>query len=321
MQTMISRRGFIGMATAAGLWVAGKGDLLSAATAENPSPTAGTEGFRFVYLTDIHVQPELRAAEGLTACLKAVNRLDPKPDFILTGGDLVMDTLEQDAGRSRQLFTLLKKIFADHAGIPVHHCIGNHDCFGWAQKKGVTPATPGYGKKMVCEILGLERTYYRFDHKGWRFFVLDDIQPHPEKTYIGAFDEPQLAWLEAELKAKPPEMPAAAVCHIPILSITVLPEKKSEDSFHISEAEMCRNPRVLADLFAEQHVRLALSGHTHEVDRVDYRGVTYLCNGAVCGGWWKGPHNGFQEGFGVIDIISDKSIQNIYYDYGWTPKS
>ncbi|MGW8258417.1 MAG: metallophosphoesterase family protein, partial [Thermoguttaceae bacterium] len=216
----------------------------------------------------------------------------------------------------RKLYTLLKKVFADYAGIPVHHCIGNHDCFGWEHKKGVTPKTPGYGKKMVCEYLGLERTYYRFDHKGWRFFVLDDIQYDPEKVYVAGIDGPQLAWLKEELKAKPPSMPAAAVCHIPILSVTSL---RGKNTHHIPETFMCRNPQALAGLFAKYNLRLALSGHTHQVDRVDYRGVTYLCNGAVCGAWWKGPHSGFQEGFGVIDLGADQTIANFYYDYGWTP--
>jgi Icc protein len=320
MQTTISRRGFLG-AAAAGFWAAGRPQLLAAAEEHFPAPTARTEDFRFVHLTDLHVQPELRAAEGLTACLKAVNRLAPKPDFILTGGDLIMDALEQDAARSRMLFSLLKKIFADEAGLPVYHCIGNHDCFGWGRKKGVTPETPGYGKKMVCEILGLERTYYRFDHQGWRFFVLDDIQPDLKMIYRGALDEPQLAWLRKELESKPPEMPAAVVCHIPILSVTVLPDHESQDPCRISEMEICRNARPLADLFAQHGVRLALSGHTHEVDRVEFRGVTYLCNGAVCGGWWKGPFQGFEEGFGVVDVAAEQTIRNIYCDYGWAAES
>jgi len=46
----------------------------------------------------------------------------------------------------------------------------------------------------------------------------------------------------------------------------------------------------IKDLFAKhKNVKLCLSGHLHLVDRVDYNGVTYLCDGAVCGGWWKGP--------------------------------
>jgi len=36
-------------------------------------------------------------------CLAAVARLDPAPDFIVTGGDLVMDVFEQEEKRSRDL--------------------------------------------------------------------------------------------------------------------------------------------------------------------------------------------------------------------------
>ena len=138
---------------------------------------ASAKPFRFVHLADIHVQPERRAEAGMVECLAAVEALDPKPDFILTGGDLVMDTFDQDAARSTTLFELYRKVLADHTDIPVHQCIGNHDVWGWGNKQGSSPEHPQYGKKMVCEMLDLPQTYYKFDCGGGRLFVLDDLQP------------------------------------------------------------------------------------------------------------------------------------------------
>lgn len=53
-----------------------------------PSPNKTTaleeDGFSFVFLTDIHVQPERGAEAGFQWAIREVNRR--KPDFVITGG-------------------------------------------------------------------------------------------------------------------------------------------------------------------------------------------------------------------------------------------
>ena len=316
--SFLTRRGFLQASSSALALLAGPNWGRCDEPASGSTPPASAQPFRFVHLTDIHVAPERQAEQGLVQCLQSVLALDPRPDFILTGGDLVMDVFEQDEDRARKLFQLLRKVFDDNAGIPVHHCIGNHDVFGWGSSK-VQEGQAGYGKQMVSEYLELPNRYYRFDHKGWRFFVLDDIQPAPEKAYQAYLDEEQLAWLEAELKAKPKEMPAAAVCHIPLLSVTVIGDAEN-NIYQIPTSSMCRDMPRLVQLFAENNVRLSLSGHLHQLDRITFRGVEFICDGAVSGGWWKGPHKGFEEGYGVIDLGADGSVQHQYLDYGWEVK-
>ncbi len=309
----ISRRNVLaGSLTAlvGSLW--GHGRISQAA-----ATATGTSGFRFVHITDIHVQPERKAAEGLAACLQAINKLDPKPDFIMTGGDLVMDTLEQSLDRSTMLFDLLKKVLADNTDIPIHHCIGNHDVFGWGRKYGVTEQTPGFGKKMYCEKLEIERPYYSFDHRGWRFYALDSVQPSETGLYQGGLDEEQLAWLREDLSTKPADVPAIIVSHIPFLTVTILPNELKDGAYKIGPATMCAKSQALAYQFSEHNVRLAISGHIHMVDEVLYRGVKYVCAGAVSGRWWKGSNHGFPEGFGVFDLAPDGSSQFTYQTYGW----
>lgn len=318
MNLLTSRRRFLQTTSSTLAILAGGARLSAEETAVGANATAQPESFRFAHLTDIHVAPERQAEQGLVQCLQSVLALNPRPDFILTGGDLVMDVFEQEEDRARQLFTLLRKVFDDHAGIPVHHCIGNHDVFGWGTAS-VQEGQAGYGKQMICESLELPNRYYRFDHKGWRFFVLDDIQPAPEKAYQAYIDEEQIAWLEAELKAKPKEMPAVAVCHIPLLSVTVLGDAE-DNVYRIPTSSMCRDMPRLVQLFAENNVRLSLSGHLHQLDRIAFRGVEFICDGAVSGGWWKGPHKGFEEGYGVIDLGVNGSVQHQYLDYGWEVK-
>lgn len=310
--SLISRRNVL-----AGTLAALGGSFWGRSVTARAAAALGPGGFRFVHITDIHVQPELRAAEGLAACLQAINKLEPKPDFIMTGGDLIMDALEQSAERSSLLFDLLKKVFADNTDIPVRHCMGNHDVFGWGRKHGVTGETPGFGKQMYCEKLGIERPYYAFDHRGWRFYVLDSVQPSESARYQGGLDEEQIAWLRQDLDAKPADVPAVVISHIPIITVTVLPNAVNEGAFKIGAGSMCAGSQSLASLFAEHNVRLALSGHIHMVDEVVYRGVKYVCDGAVSGRWWKGSNKGFPEGFGILDLNGQSGVQFSYQTYGW----
>jgi len=60
------------------------------------------QNFEFVFLTDIHVQPEHQDAEGFSKAIEKVNSINP--GFVLTGGDLVMDVLEQTKERADSLY-------------------------------------------------------------------------------------------------------------------------------------------------------------------------------------------------------------------------
>ena len=66
------------------------------------------KNFEFVFLTDIHVQPEHQAAEGFSKAIDKVNSLNP--DFVLTGGDLIMDALGQTKERADSLYQLYLKM-------------------------------------------------------------------------------------------------------------------------------------------------------------------------------------------------------------------
>ncbi len=281
---------------------------------------AGPEAFRFAHLTDMHCMAERLAAEGFAASLKAVEKLRPRPDFILTGGDLVNDVLDTDTATGKKDFERFLTVLRDHTDLPVYHGIGNHDVFGWQRSEEAIRRDPLYGKRMVLDALEMERTYYRFDHKGWRFFVLDDIQYTDRNRghYEAYLDDEQKAWLKAELEATPAAMPKMVMSHIPILTVTVYqPAFQKDDAFQIGSNVMCRDAVELTDLLARHGVKLALSGHIHQLDRVGFRGVTYICDGAVCGQWWRGPHRGIEEGFGVLDLKADGSFTHRYHDYGW----
>jgi hypothetical protein len=66
------------------------------------------------------------------------------------------------------------------------------------------------------------------------------------------------------------------------------------------------------------NVKLCVSGHLHQIDRADYRGVTYVTSPAVCGGWWAGNHvDIFGEMYTILDLHADGTFDIDYVDYGW----
>jgi len=314
-------RGTIGAGLASALPLTALAQKTSPASGDTAATPPSAGGFRFVHLTDIHIEPELEAAKGFAKCLEIAQSKTPGADFILTGGDLVFDVLEASPQRARELFTLFKKVLADHTSLPVHHTIGNHDVFGWARKNGVTPEAVEYGKAMVKDMLGLKETYYEFDHKGWRFLVLDNIQPGEggNQVYRGALDRPQFEWLAERLKRANPETPIAICEHIPIMTVTpfAFPGTYRDGKWEMSNSLVCGDTAERLKLYRDRNVRLCLSGHIHQLDRIEYRGMTLICDGAVCGNWWKGPREGVKEGFGQIELWPDGKVDHVYCDYGW----
>jgi hypothetical protein len=156
--------------------------------------------------------------------------------------------------------------------------------------------------------------------------VLDSVFPNGE-GYIGKLDDEQYAWLEGVLKETPATMPVLVLSHIPILTVTVFVSpwsgkepvvKKHEGSIGLMMADM---PRFVKLFEKHRNVKVCLSGHLHELDRVEFQGVTYLCDGAVCGAWWKGKHHDSKEGYAVVDLFDDGTVERTYETYGWVAKT
>ena len=309
----MTRRGFFKAAGAAAMVLGPVGRLTAGAESHAP------KGFRFAHLTDIHVQPQLRAGEGFRACLTAVHRLKPRPDFLLTGGDLVMDVLGADEPRAKTLFDLYTRICRD-SDIPIHNCVGNHDVFGWNPKAKISPEHVSYGKKMVMERLALPKTTYSFDHKGWHFCVVDDILPNKKPCWQGGISEQDLEWLDRDLSAAG-DLPKVVCAHIPFISVYGFRNQEIKDDkethLKVNKASVCRNPGPILSAFRKHKVNLALAGHTHENERIRYDGTSHIIQGAVSGSWWNGPRYDNPEGFGVIDVRADGSFEHSYHTYGW----
>ncbi len=325
------RFGAIGVGAAAMLphiATAGWGSKL---LADEPVAVGRKRLLRVAHLTDFHVQPELAANEGMTACLRHLANQKDKPDLVLTGGDHVMDIFDQARPRAEELTTLFHKIMRDECGIEYRSAIGNHDIWGWGKKKsGTSGDEDKWGKKWSLDLLRLQERYYTLDKGGWRIYVLDSIYPDGD-GYTARLDDDQMGWFQDQLKALPAGMPALVLSHAPIMSIASFEgdgDAMKNKDFKIGGSKVHRDWKQLAAAFRGTHarcgagagVRACISGHLHQVDRVDYNGVSYLCDGAVCGAWWKGKNGECDNGYALLNLYSDGTIEREYVTYGWTPR-
>ncbi len=316
----VSRREFVSRAAmiAGGLTA---GLRMARGESSDPPPVSA---LRVIFATDSHVMVnnQLRSEDGLTAALAAIESLKPKPDLILFGGDLTHESPQLDFPAAEQLIDRFLKIWKDHTDLPTFFTFGNHDLVG-TKNASVNRDDPRFGKGLYRMRLALEHNYYAFRKGGWRFIVLDDVQPEPDGSYIGEFAEEQLAFLRNELRTDS-QTPTLLCGHIP--SVSVLPNLRVCGEIKTNGANIETPDSLLAHNASELHkvlsetranVKLVLAGHLHHLEQIQIDGVTYLNSGAICGNWWKGAQKGCPEGLLVLDLGSDGSFTLDYRSYGW----
>lgn len=300
------------------------GSQPAASSAPGSAPVAAASrrrALRVAHLTDIHVQPERGAAEGMAAALRDVAALDEPVDLVLTGGDHIMDCFAADEARTRTQWELYSQVLRDNCRIPVRACIGNHDIWGWSKAESRTRGDePRWGKTWAREVLGLEADHGAFVQGGWKFILLDSVRAFGD-GYTGHLQPAQREWLEAELAATPSTQPVCVLSHIPLLTVTVIAgdAKRAKDlSITVPGDLMHSDAATVCGILARHpNVKLCLSGHIHQIDRIEWRGITFICDGAVSGAWWKGPNGSTPEGYGVLDLYDDGTLDWRYRTYGW----
>ncbi len=317
----LTRRETLSLLGASAIGAAAWGGISLPAHAQEINPNR-KRALRVAHLTDLHVQPELRATEGMAACLHHVQQLPEAPQLILTGGDSIMDSFDADDARTKLQWDIWHNVLKQDCSVPVRSAIGNHDIWGWNKKSSKTTGEePNYGKLRSTEMLKLDNRFYTFEQGGWQFIVLDSTQPLSDdrEGYTAHVDEEQYDWLVRTLPTIPTSTPILVLSHIPIISASAfLWAEQKQDDFRLSCSLMHTDFIKLKDLFAQHpNVKLSLSGHLHCLDRTDYNGVSYLCGGAVSGSWWKGRHKDCDEGYAVLDLYDDGSFEHEYVKYGW----
>lgn len=317
---MTSRRNFIRQTLLAGAAVNLLPSIVQAHEIDCPINPDKKRALRIAHLTDIHLLDKPHAETCYSRVLHVINTMTDKPDFIINTGDTLMDMNNQTRETVMTRWNVWQKIVQLDNKLPMYSALGNHDVWYGpdAERDAEYKKDKRYGKQWAIEMLNMPARYYAFTAKGWRFIALDSINGD-----IGyQLDDEQFNWLQSELARA--TLPVCVFNHVPILSIGALlyfTKRKPLQEITFPSGDMHRDHQRIKDLF-HQHarVKLALSGHVHYVDRVEYLGVKYLCNGAVSGNWWSEPLalDEFPPVYTIIDLYEDGTSDSalVTYDSG-----
>lgn len=268
---------------------------------------------RFAHITDAHVNGEKGSDRGLAQCFQHIRALQDPVDFILNTGDTVMCVNKVDAASANRQWDVWSRTAKAENRLPLFSVLGNHDSWGW---EAPTPETPLRGKGQALDVLEMPGRFYRFERGGWSLIVLDSIFG----GYTGRLDPPQREWLAAELARIPAAQPVCIATHIPIITACGLfdGERFGPNGWTVPGSWMHEDARDLKDQFLKhRNVKLCLSGHMHQVDRIDFNGVSYICGGAVSASWWDGKYYECDHGYSAIDLFEDGGFEQVYIPFGW----
>jgi Icc protein len=273
---------------------------------------------RMAHLSDIHLKPGLIPEAGMAKAFQHAQSLKPKVDFVMNGGDSIMDALDADKQKTQIQWDLFNNLLKKENSLPIYHCIGNHDVWGWFIKENKPDQDRLYGKVWVVENLQMKNRYYSFTKDKWHFIVLDSTQLNPAGGYIGKLDEPQLEWLKQELNTSKDKF-ICFVSHIPILSICAglfFDKNQPNGDLLIQRNLMHSDFLILKKLFIQYpNIKVCISGHIHLQDELNYLGIKYYCNGAVSGNWWKGAFQEFAPAYAVMEFYPDGTCKRTMNQY------
>ena len=276
-------------------------------------------GFRFAHITDIHVKPGIVPETGMAKALQHVQKLHPQVDFVINGGDSIMDAMEADKEHTEIQWDLFHSILQKENSLPIYHCIGNHDIWGWFIKENRPESDKLYAKEWVLESLRMKNRYYRFTKLNWHFIVLDSVQLNPAGGYIAYLDPEQLEWLQQELATIPKDEFVCIVSHVPILSICAalfFEKTEANGDLKIQRNLMHTDFMKLKKIFVQYpNIKVCMSGHIHLQDELNYLGIKYYCNGAISGNWWKGSFQEFAPAYAVLEVKEDGSFSRTMVNY------
>lgn len=254
----------------------------------------GQKNFSFVYLPDIHLQPDSAVVANFEKIAKQVNRLHP--DFVLTGGDMIYTAKNVNDEKADILFDLMDREFKKFK-MPVYLTMGNHENVGITAESGIDKTNPNWGKQMYESRY--TKRYYTFEYNGWKFFILDGIKIlEEEKNYTQGIDSSQIEWIKNELSATDKKMPLVISIHPPVIN----PHALTSSSIKVMSPE---TESVMA-LFRDYNLKIILEGHTHLFMDLYFNGTSYISGGSTAFG--TDPMD-----FGFMLVKIKKDIQDFRF--------
>jgi 3',5'-cyclic AMP phosphodiesterase CpdA len=238
------------------------------------------KNFTFAHISDSHIQ-HIKGTEfvrnwdrGLIRAVAETNLLQPKPDFVMFGGDLAQLGTKPELDHGAEMLSKLN--------YEVHCVMGEHDYYldlgeYWS------------------ELFGPH--YYSWDHKGVHFVTLNSILTYDDWTYnrwptdeqrmleMAGLDNPngspfmvgdkQRAWLSKDLAKVKKDTPVVVFSHSPIQKIY------KGWNFWTEDAE-----EVQALLRPFENVTVVY-GHVHQIQ---YNQIDNISFNAVMATAWPWPY-------------------------------
>ncbi|MGR8950840.1 MAG: metallophosphoesterase [Gammaproteobacteria bacterium] len=182
------------------------------------------QNFTFAYISDAHIQ-QIKGSRfvrnwdrGLIRAVAETNLLNPKPDFVMFGGDLAQLGSAPELDHGAEIMSALN--------YKTRYVMGEHDYY---------LDLGAYWEKLFGP------QYYSFDHKGVHFVLLNSIRTYDDWTYrrwptgeqrmleMAGLDNPngspfmvgdeQRQWLKKDLAKLPKTTPIVVFSHSPLQKI------------------------------------------------------------------------------------------------------
>jgi Icc protein len=274
MSNEINRRNFMSKAATMAAMTAFPMSLIKLAFADSK------EDFTFAYISDAHLQHIEGTKfvrnwdQGLKLAVAEANLLNPKPDFVMFGGDLAQLGKKEELDHGAEIMSALK--------YKTHYVMGEHDYYldlgeYWSKLFGPQ--------------------HYSFDHKGVHFVVLNSILTYDEWTFhrwptaeqrmseMAGLDNPnsspfmvgdaQRAWLKNDLAKISHNTPVVVFSHSPLQKIY------KGWNFWTEDAEKIQ---ALLKPFKKASV---LYGHVHQIQ---YNQIENISFNSVMSTAWPWPY-------------------------------
>ena len=238
-----------------------------------------SQNFTFAYISDAHIQ-QIKGAKfvrnwdrGLQRAVAEVNLLDPKPDFVMFGGDLAQLGNKPELDHGAEIMSGLK--------YKTRYVMGEHDYYLDLGE---------YWSK----LFGPQN--YSFDHKGVHFVVLNSILTYDDWIKKWPSDEqrmlemagldnpngspflvgdPQREWLRKDLEKLDKATPIVVFSHSPLQKIF------KSWNFWTDDAEQVQ--QLLAPFKNVQ----VLYGHVHQIQ---YNQIGNISFTSVMATAWPWPY-------------------------------
>lgn len=290
-----------------------------------PPPASELRPMRVLHISDMHVQRALEGDKGFAQALIHAKAHGGPIDWVLNTGDCVFEGMTVDKNTTQENWDLWRGVMKTHCTWPVEHVVGNHDIYGWdLVKSGAKKNDPDFGKNLALKELALPDPCRVFDKSGWRFIVLDTVQQRKD-TFTCRSADKQYEWFKEQLAKAPKDMPVCVVTHVPILSVAAglyLNRPEHEEGLFTPFFLQCTDAKRLSDaISASGKVKVCLAGHTHMVERVDYKGTAYITHGAISGNKWGGSTQGFATTYGVVEFFPDGRFNSYPIAFDWKFRS